>query len=97
MKALFKKQYIIPLVYLMLVVFCILMAFDYKGSLNSDWWLALCALTLPWSLVSVIFMWALFHGAGLGFFSVMYLVFATINAFFIYLIIRPKNKVENLS
>jgi len=97
MKVFFKKQYIFPLVYLILVVVCILMAFDYKGSLNSDWWLALCALTLPWSLVSIIFMWALYHGAGLGFFTVMYLAFAIINAFLIYLIARPKNKIENLS
>ena len=42
------------------------------------------ALTLPWSIISVVFMWALVHGAGLGFFAVMYFSFAIINSFFIY-------------
>lgn len=90
MKNLLKKQYIFPLAYVILVIICILLAFDYEGALDSDWWLALCAITLPWSLVSIIFMWALFHGAALEFFTVMYLLFAAINAFLIYLIARPK-------
>ena len=97
MKPIFKKQYIFPLVYLILVIICILLAFDYEGSLNSDWWLALCAITLPWSMVSIIFMWALIHGAGLEIFTVMYLTFALINAFLIYLIAKPKDKISELS
>lgn len=93
----FKNQYIFPLVYLTLVVACILMAFDYRGSLNSNWWLALFGLTLPWSIVSIIFMWALIHGAGLEFFTAMYLAFAFINAFLIYLIAKSKDKIGKLS
>ncbi len=80
--------------YLILVIICILLAFDYEGRLNSDWWLVLCAITLPWSLVSIIFMWALFHGAGLEFFTVTYLLFAAINTFLIYLIARPKKQID---
>jgi len=93
----FKKQFIIPVVYLLTVIIYIVLAFDFEGRLNSDWWLVLCAFTLPWSLVSVIFMWALFHGAGLEFFTVMYLFFAVINAFLIYLIAGPKNKIGKLN
>lgn len=81
-----------PLIYLTLVIICVFLAFDYKGSLNIEWWLILFALTLPWSLISIIFMWALIHGAGLGFFTVMYLAFALSNAFLIYWIAKPKIK-----
>jgi hypothetical protein len=74
------------------------MAFNYKGSLNSGWWLALSALTLPWSLIGFIFIWALIHGAGLEFFTIMYLFFALINAYLIYRIFRPKElSNKNLS
>lgn len=90
MKRILQKQYLIPAFYLVLVIIIISMAFDYKGSLNSEWWLILFGLTLPWSLVSIIFMWALVHGAGLEFFTVMYLFFAMVNAFLIYLIAKPK-------
>jgi hypothetical protein len=96
MKNFLKKQYIFPFTYLILVVICILLAFDYEGSLNSSWWLALCAITLPWSMISLIFVWALMHGAGLEFFTVMYLSFAAINAFLIYLMARPNKEVDYL-
>lgn len=62
------------------------MAFDFTGRINSDWVLVLIGLTLPWSIVSVFFMWSLFHGAGLGFFTVLYLVFGGINTFILYCI-----------
>jgi hypothetical protein len=35
------------------------MAFDFKGAINTTWTLVLILLTLPWSLVSIIFAWAL--------------------------------------
>lgn len=90
---LLKIQFITPVIYLLIVVICIFLAFDFSGRLNSsDWWLALCVLTLPWSMVSVLFMWAIFHGAGLEIFTLMYLFFASINAYLIYLIAKPKNK-----
>lgn len=98
MKNLLKKQYIFPLIYFIFVIICILLAFDYKGSLNSDWWLILSALTLPWSLIGFIFIWALIHGAGLELFTIMYLFFASINVVLIHRIFRQKSlSNKNLS
>lgn len=98
MKDLLKKEYIFPLIYLILVIICILLAFDYRGSLNSNWWLILSALTLPWSLIGFIFIWALIHGAGLEFFTIIYLFFASINVVLIHRTFRPKGLADkNLS
>ncbi len=97
MNNLFKRQYIIPLIYVLVVVICVLLAFDYEGDVNLGWWLALCGLTLPWSLLSIVFIWALTHGAALEFFTVMYSAFALINAFIIYLIARPKKKIDKFN
>ena len=94
MENIFKTQYILPLIYFMLVVFCITQAFDYEGRLNSNWWLVLSGLTIPWSFIGFIFMWALIHGAGLEFFTIMYIFFALINGCLIYLIIKPKKKAN---
>ena len=66
--------------YLLSVLLCLFRAFDYAGGISVNWTLALIALTLPWSLVSVVFAWPLIHGAGLELFSVMYLAFAGLNA-----------------
>jgi len=48
------------------------------------WLLVLIVLTLPWSLISVVFVWALIHGAGLWYFTLMYLAFAGINGYILY-------------
>src|SRR5262245_35335953 len=74
---------VIP-IYLLAVVACIFLAFDYAGAINFGWTVALIGLTLPWSLVSIVFAWALIHGAGLGFFTFMYLAFAGLNSFIFY-------------
>jgi hypothetical protein len=85
-----KRHIVIPAVYFITVLICLLIAFDYDGYMRSDVaWLVAVALTLPWSIVSIIFMWALFHGAGLEFFTVMYLLFAAINAYVIYRMVLP--------
>jgi hypothetical protein len=70
-----KFLFILPALYMLVIIVCISLAFDFKGRIHSGWTLVLIGLTLPWSIVSVFFMWALFHGAGLEFFTVMYLVF----------------------
>ena len=75
---------LIIIVYLVAVVLCIFLAFDYAGAINLNWTLVLIALTLPWSLVSIVFVWALIHGAGLEFFTVMYLIFAGVNSSIFY-------------
>ena len=75
---------IITALYLLTVFACIPLAFDFAGAINFNWTLVLIGLTLPWSLVSILFAWSLIHGAGLEFFTVMYLVFAGLNAIILY-------------
>ena len=79
-----KLLFILPVIYLLAVIVCVVLAFDFTGRINSEWVLVLIGLTLPWSIVSVFFMWSLIHGAGLEFFTVLYLVFAGINTFILY-------------
>ena len=79
---------LLPTVYMIVVISCIPLAFDYIGRIDTTWLLVLIVLTLPWSLVSVLFAWSLFHGAGLEFFTVMYVVFGVINATLMLLICR---------
>ena len=71
-------------IYLLAVVACIFLAFDFAGATNFNWTLVLIGLTLPWSLVSIVFAWGLLHGAGLEFFAFMYLAFAGLNSFIFY-------------
>jgi hypothetical protein len=71
-------------IYLLAVILCILFAFDFAGAINFNMTLVLIGLTLPWSLVSIMFVWALIHGAGLTFFAGMYLVFAIFNSLIFY-------------
>jgi hypothetical protein len=82
-------------IYLLAVVVCIFLAFDFAGAINFNWTLALIVLTLPWSLVSIVFAWALIHGAGLGLFAFIYLAFAGLNSFIFYRLyssLRRKSK-----
>jgi hypothetical protein len=71
---------LIPLVYLLVVVICLIQSFDYRGQVHLGWTLAVFGLTLPLSVVSVWFSWLLLHGAGLEFFTSLYLLCAGINA-----------------
>lgn len=75
---------VLSALYLLTVIVCIPLAFDFKGAIDFDWTLVLIGLTLPWSLVSVVFAWSLIHGAGLEFFTFMYLLFAGLNATILY-------------
>ena len=86
MKKILKSKFpvIVVLLYLLAVGICLFMGFNFEGSINPFWMLGLIVLTLPWSIVSIIFSWALIHGAGLEFFAVMYLIFAGINSLLIY-------------
>jgi hypothetical protein len=56
-------------VYLFAVVACIFLAFDFDGAINTNWTIVLIGLTLPWSLISIVFAWALIHGPALGFYT----------------------------
>ena len=83
--------------YFVAIIICIALAFDFAGAINPFWTLVLIGLTLPWSLVSVLFAWALIHGAGLEFFTMLFLIFAGLNSTIFYLIcvvIKGKSKQE---
>ena len=81
-----KYRHLIAIGYILAVVICIVMAFDFDGSIHFEWTLVLIALTLPWSIVSVFFAWALIHGAGLETFTIIYIAFAGVNAYLMNLI-----------
>jgi hypothetical protein len=86
-----KKSLMVIGIYLIAVAVSIFFSFNFEGSINAGWTLVLFVLTLPWSFVTILFMWALIHGAGLEMFTVMFFSFAVINSFLIYLIFG-KNK-----
>jgi hypothetical protein len=69
------------LAYCAAVIICALRVLGYS---DHDWFLVLIALTLPWSLVSVPFVWSLIHGASLEFFWFIYLGGGAVNAFLFY-------------
>jgi len=75
-------------IYLLLVFMCILYAFDFEGLIDPTWTLILILLTLPGSLISLPLAWALIHGAGLGFFALLYLGSAALNVFIVHRIVR---------
>jgi hypothetical protein len=79
-----KLPFIIIAIYLLAVMVCIFLAFDFAGAINFNWTLVLIALTMPWSIVSIVFTWALIHGAGLEFFTFMYMLFAGLNSLIFY-------------
>lgn len=81
-----ESLFILPTLYMVAVIICIVLAFDYSGQIHSEWTMVLIGLTLPWSIISVLFIWSLIHGAGLEFFTVLYLVCAAINAVILYFI-----------
>ena len=69
------------LAYCAAVIFCAVRVLGYS---DNDWLLTLIALTLPWSLVSVAFIWSLIHGASPGFFWLVYLGGGAANAYLLY-------------
>jgi hypothetical protein len=62
----------------------LLLTIRVLGYSDSDWLLLLIALTLPWSLVCVVFLWSLIHGASLWLFWLVFLGGGAANAFFSY-------------
>ena len=66
------------LIYVVAVVVCTVRVLGYS---DSDWLLILIVLTLPWSLLSVVFIWSLIHGASLVLFWAIYLGGGALNAF----------------
>ena len=70
---------VVSVLYLGAVAAFIFLAFDFEGQINVNWTLALIVITLPASGISILFVWALIHGAGLQFFAVIYMGCAAIN------------------
>ena len=54
------------------------------GYADGDWLLVLVALTLPWSVISLVFIWSLIHGASLWLFWLVFLGGGAANAFLVY-------------
>jgi hypothetical protein len=87
-----NTQLAVSSIYLLAVIACIPMAFDFAGSINLVWTLVLIVLTLPCSLVSILFAWGLIHGAGLEFFSLMYVTLAILNVLWVNAIVNWSRK-----
>ena len=80
--------------YLAAVILCLHQAFDFAPTdSNFKWFLAVIALTLPWSMVSTLFV-ILTHGTGLSW-TYMYLSFACVNSAIFYWICSRLKKPEN--
>jgi len=85
-------------IYLLAVVVCIFLAFDFAGAINFNWTLVLIGLTLPWSSGFIVFAWTLIHAPGLDSFAFMYLAFAGLNSFIsIGYIHYPEESLESIT
>lgn len=89
-----KARILISITYILAVVVCIFLAFDFDGAIEPTWTLVLIALTLPGSLVSILFMWSLIHGAALVFFVFIYLVSAGFNVLVVNWIITKSRRAS---
>ncbi len=70
------------------VATCLFFAFDFSGAISPNWTFALFLLTLPWSLLTLPFVWSLIHGANLAFFAIVFLAGGAVNALVIYRLAR---------
>ena len=92
-----RRRAIVATLYLGVVLLCVVRGFDYAGSIRSEWVMGLVVLTLPWRLISVLFVWALIHGAGLEVFTFLYLAFAALNTFLLFRIGRRSDRIPRPS
>jgi hypothetical protein len=76
-----RTQLTLLAIYISGVILCVALAFDFQGAINASWMLALIVLTLPWSIISLLFVWPLIHGAGLEYFTMFYLACAGLNVY----------------
>jgi hypothetical protein len=94
-----KAQLTVSAIYLLAVFGCTPMAFDFSGRIDMVWTLVLIVLTLPCSLVSILFAWGLIHGAGLEFFTLLYSTLAVLNVLWVNAIINwsRKNRLAEIA
>ncbi len=78
-----KKRVVLAVVYLAIVIALIFAAFDFRGAVHPIPLLVLVAMTLPFSVLSYIGIWALIHGADIGCFSIFYLTCAAVNVWLV--------------
>jgi hypothetical protein len=81
-------------VYMTAVIICIFQGFNFEGSIEGGWIAVLLIITFPWSMITIPFMWALIHGAGLELYAVIYVFFAIINSYLIYKMFAFKKPSE---
>jgi hypothetical protein len=67
--------------YAVTVLLCTILVVGYG---DGDFLGALIALTLPWSLITVAFIWSLAHGASLWLFWLVYLAGGAANVFLLH-------------
>jgi FtsH-binding integral membrane protein len=81
-----KIKYIVPIIYLSILVVCLFFAFGIKGFSNPIWYKIPMLLTLPWSLLISLLAIVFLHDENiLSVIVEMLLVFGVINAFLLYL------------
>lgn len=85
-----KIKYIIPIVYLLIITLCIIFVFGNKDYNVPVWWKILTLLTVPWSVLIGLLAMFLLHNEITNIIAIMYLVFAGINAFLLYLGFKRK-------
>jgi len=69
------------LLYAVTVLLCTILVVGYG---EGDFMGALIALTLPWSLISLFFIWSLLHGASLWLFWLIFLGGGAANVFLLH-------------
>ena len=68
----------LAVLYLAAVIVLTIRALGYS---DSDWLMVLIAATLPWSLVALLFLWSLIHGASPWLFWLVFVGGGAVNAF----------------
>lgn len=88
-----KREFLIPIIYFLVVGIAIPMAFPIDSQLDTWIWCAVQELTLPWSIVGIVFFWAAIYDVATSAFLLYYFVSALVNAHLIYRMMRPKREL----
>jgi RsiW-degrading membrane proteinase PrsW (M82 family) len=93
MKKIFRAEFIIPIIYLLIFVVCMFLASDFKPE-STNWVIATFVLTLPWSILTGFFVMGALHlGDDSG--AIVTLSFtAILNASLLFWICKPRKKAE---
>jgi glucan phosphoethanolaminetransferase (alkaline phosphatase superfamily) len=89
-----KPHYLIPAIYLLIVLVCIFLApgFDIK---DEELFLTLFVLTVPWSIVVGFFILATLHtGDNSIIVKILFMISASVNALLYYFAAKPERNVD---